>query len=69
MDLIDQIDSKVENLLAKLEKQEQVIADLQPRNEALKQNNQKTLDQIKEYIQELEQIRSYYVDSNNNNQQ
>ncbi len=64
-DLIHQTGRKIDELLNKLSKQEQVIADLEAQNNELKCNNQTTLSQIKEYIQELEQIRNHYVDSNN----
>lgn len=66
--LIKEIDSNIDGLLFKITNQEKIIHDLQSQNENLKMNNQKTLDQIKEYIKELEQIRSHYVNSNNNNQ-
>ena len=64
-DLIHQTGRQIDELLNKLSKQEQVIADLEAQNDDLKLNNQTTLSQIKEYIQELEQIRNHYVDSNN----
>jgi len=64
-DLIHQTGRKIDELLNKRSKQEQVIADLEAQNNELKRNNQTTLSQIKEYIQELEQIRNHYVDSNN----
>ncbi len=64
-DLIHQTGRKIDELLNKLSKQEQVIAALEAQNNDLKRNNQTTLSQIKEYIQELEQIRNHYVDSNN----
>ena len=66
IDLINEIGENVDKLNAKLAKQEGFIEDLKSQNEKLKKNNHETLDQIKEYIEELEQIRSQYVDSNNN---
>jgi cell division protein ZapA (FtsZ GTPase activity inhibitor) len=57
-DLIHQTGRKIDELLNKLSKQEKVIADLEAQNNELKHNNQTTLSQIKEYIQELEQIRN-----------
>lgn len=66
IDLINEIGENIDRLNAKLAKQEGFIEDLKSQNEKLKQNNHETLDQIKEYIEELEQIRSQYVDSNNN---
>lgn len=65
IDLIHEISENVDKLNAKLAKQEKILNDLKSENERLKQNNQTVLDQIKEYIEELEQIRSHYVDSNN----
>ncbi len=66
IDLINEIGENINRLNVKLAKQEGVIEDLKSQNERLKQSNHDTLDQIKEYIEELEQIRSQYVDSNNN---
>ena len=66
IDLINEIGENIDRLNAKLAKQEGFIEDLKSQNEKLKQNNHETLDQIKEYIEELEQIRSQHVDSNNN---
>jgi oligoribonuclease (3'-5' exoribonuclease) len=66
IDLINEIGENIDRLNTKLAKQEGFIEDLKSRNEELKQNNHETLDQIREYIEELEQIRSQYVDSNNN---
>lgn len=68
INLIKEIDSNIDGLLTKINNQEKIIHDLQSQNENLRLNNQKTLDQIKEYIKELEQIRNHYVNSNNNNQ-
>jgi len=66
IDLIQEINDNIDGLNKKLVKQDSVIQDLKSQNENLKQNNHDTLDQIKEYIEELEQIRNHYVDSNNN---
>lgn len=66
INLINQIDDKIENLLTKINTQQQTIKELESQNEHLKRNNQKTLDQIKEYIRELEQIRAHYVNSHDN---
>ena len=66
IDLIHEINDNIDGLNKRLAKQEKMIQDLKSQNESLKQNNHDTLDQIKEYIEELEQIRSHYVDSNNN---
>jgi ElaB/YqjD/DUF883 family membrane-anchored ribosome-binding protein len=66
IDTIHHISDKIDEMLVKSAKQAQQIMDLQSQNKELKKNNQETLDQIKEYIQELEQIRNHYVDSHNN---
>jgi predicted DNA-binding protein YlxM (UPF0122 family) len=69
IDLIKKIDSGIEEMSNKLQKQEQEIKDMQLQNQSLKENNRATLEQIKEYIKELEKIRSHYVDSNNQSKQ
>ena len=66
IDTIHHIGDKIDEMLVKSAKQAQQFMDLQSQNKELKKNNQETLDQIKEYIQELEQIRNHYVDSHNN---
>jgi oligoribonuclease (3'-5' exoribonuclease) len=66
IDLIHEISEKIEKLNTKLVKQDGVIEDLKSQNENLKQNNHDTLGQIKKYVEELEQIRSHYVNINNN---
>jgi predicted DNA-binding protein YlxM (UPF0122 family) len=69
IDLIKKIDAGIEEMSNKLQKQEQEIKDMQLQNQSLKENNRATLEQIKEYIKELEKIRSHYVDSNNQSKQ
>ena len=64
--LTTKIESKVDELLLKHEQQGKMIATLKEKNAELERNNEKTLEQIKEYIKELEQIRAYYVNNNNN---
>lgn len=66
IDLIRLIGDKIDDLSEKSIKQDQFIKDLQSQNEELKMNNQTTLNQIKEYVDELKKIRNHYVDSNNN---
>ncbi|PCJ25472.1 MAG: hypothetical protein COA94_06150 [Rickettsiales bacterium] len=68
IEIIHDISHKIDELVAKSAKNEKQIEDLKSQNKDLKQNNQDTLEQIKEYIQELEQIRNHYVDSNNNSE-
>jgi len=65
IDLIKKIDLGIEEMSNKLQKQEQEIKDMQLQNQSFKENNRATLEQIKEYIKELEKIRSHYVDNNN----
>lgn len=65
IDVINQISKKIDTLNAKLGRQEHQISDLKSQNEDLKKGNQATLGQVKNYIQELEQIRNHYVNSNN----
>ena len=65
IDLINEIGESIDRLNIKLAKQETLIEELRFQNEKLKQSNHDTLDQIKEYIEELERIKSHYVDSNN----
>ena len=66
IDAIHQISDNIDKLIDKSTKQENQIADLKSQNLELKKENQATLDQIKEYLQELEKIRNHYVNSNNN---
>ncbi len=65
IEAIQNIGAKVDDLNAKIHMQAHQISELSSQNNQLKQKNQDTLDQIKKYIEELEQIRNYYVDSNN----
>lgn len=65
IDLIKKIDLGAQEMSQKLEQQEDEIREIKLENQRLKENNQATLEQIKEYIKELEKIRSHYVDSNN----
>jgi predicted nucleic acid-binding Zn-ribbon protein len=69
IETIHYISDKIDEIMVKSAKKEQQIIDLLSQNEELKNSNQATLDQIKEYIKELEQIRSHYVDSHNNTEQ
>jgi len=65
IEIIQDIGAKIDELNAKINIQAQQLAELKSQNNQLKKTNQDTLDQIKEYIEELEQIRNHYVDSNN----
>lgn len=64
--LIQELEEKIDILLTTSGKQADLIKTLQKRNGDLENNNNKTLEQIKDYVKELEQIRNYYVSSNNN---
>ena len=69
IETINHISDKIDEIMVKSAKKEQQIIELLSQNEELKNSNQATLDQIKEYIKELEQIRNHYVDSYNNTEQ
>lgn len=64
--LTKQVDDAVESLLTKLESQDVEIIHLKSDNERLKNNYIRLVEEIKQYIIELEQIKSHYVDSNHN---
>lgn len=64
IDILKSIDQGVEELQKQLSNLTSEVTYLKLENESLKRNNQITLSQIKEYIQELEQIRNHYVDNN-----
>jgi hypothetical protein len=64
--LIKQINRSVDKLIFELNLKDKQIEDLKIQNQELKNSSAVILNQIKEYIKELEQIRNHYVDSNNN---
>ena len=64
--LIKQINKNVDKLIFELNLKDRQVEELKIQNQELKNSNQAVLNQIKEYIKELEQIRNHYVDSNNN---
>jgi predicted RNase H-like nuclease (RuvC/YqgF family) len=64
--LIKQINSNVDKLIFELNVKDKQIEELKIQNQELKSNSSTILNQIKEYIKELEEIRNHYVDSNNN---
>lgn len=64
-DTIKNISTKIDEQIEITKKQTAEINELKSKNSELQKRNQETLDQIKEYIEELEQIRSHYVDNNN----
>ena len=64
--LIKQINRSVDKLIFELNLKDKQIEDLKIQNQELKNSSAVILNQIKEYIKELEQIRNHYVDINNN---
>ena len=67
--LIKQINRSVDKLIFELNLKDKQIEDLKIQNQELKNSSAVILNQIKEYIKELEQIRNHYVGSNNNSKQ
>jgi len=65
-ELMKRIDEGVDSLLLRLASTEQEIISLKNENKQLKNNYAQILEEIKEYINQLEQIKSHYVNSNNN---
>lgn len=65
IDLIRQISGAVDQIQAELILVKRENEELKQQNERLKENNLATLDQIREYLKELEQIRTHYVDNKN----
>lgn len=65
IEVIDDINKRVEFLISKVNDQNIQISNLLTENQNLKNKNQDNLRKIKGYIEELEQIRNYYVNSNN----
>ena len=66
--LIKQINRSVDKLIFELNLKDKQIEDLKIQNQELKNSSAVILNQIKEYIKELEQIRNHYVDNNNSKQ-
>ena len=64
--LIKQINTNVDKLVFELNIKDKQIENLKIQNQELKNTSATILNQIKEYIKELEEIRNHYVDSNNN---
>ena len=65
IDIIHEIDKAVDLLINDSYRKHQAIKELQKRNAQLEAKNQDTLNQIKDYIKELEQIRSHHANSYN----
>lgn len=60
------IESVIENMMHKIEFQQKEINLLKVENKSLKENYTKTLQEIQEYIKQLEQIKNHYVNSYHN---
>lgn len=67
--LTKQVDDAIESLLMRLKIQETKISRLKEENKHLRDNYIQLVGEIKQYIIELEQIKSHYVDSNYNSKQ
>lgn len=65
LQIIEEISNKINLLKEELELKDQQIGELTTRNNELETSNHNTLSQIKEYIQELEVIRSHYAGNKN----
>jgi uncharacterized protein YciW len=66
IDLIRQISLNIDGLKKELEEKNKEINKLKSINEDLQKDSKARLAQIGQYINELEKIRSHYVNSNNN---
>jgi len=66
IDLIKQISLSIDSLKKELQEKDKEINQLKSTNDNLQKDSKARLDQIGQYINELEKIRSHYVDSNNN---
>lgn len=62
---IEEISDKINFLQNEMQLKEQEIKDLQEKNDKLINSNHTTLSQIKDYIKELEVIRSHYANNKN----
>lgn len=64
--LTERVDQAVDAMMDKINSQRTEIDNLKIENSELKALYAKTLEQINEYIAELEKIKNHYVNSNNN---
>jgi archaellum component FlaC len=65
-ELTNRVDLAVDSLMTKLEVQAQEIVSLRDENKHLKENYRQILKEIEQYVIQLEQIKSHYVNSNHN---
>lgn len=65
LQIIEEISNKINLLKEELKLKDQQIGELTTRNNELETSNHNTLSQIKEYIKELEAIRSHYAGNKN----
>ena len=63
--LIHKIGKKMDDLIHQAEDLQQTIDELQAQNDTLIHTNKNIQDEILEHIKELEQIKDFYVNSNN----
>ena len=64
--LIKKISKNVDKLIFEINLKDKQITNLKIQNQELKNSSTILLNQIKDYIKELEQKRSHYVNNNNN---
>jgi FtsZ-binding cell division protein ZapB len=68
IDLVKILERKIDDLLLSLERQRIQIETLKERNSKLEEFYSDTVQQIEEYIRELEQIRKQHADCKYNSQ-
>ena len=64
--LINDIKNKIDELLLKIEKQQEEIVNLKLKNTELKETYIKTLNKIEEYVRQLEQIKHEHINNQYN---
>lgn len=69
LDLTKRVDEAVDLLIFKINEQEQELTKLKSQNKSLQDSYAQLLLEVEEYVTQLEQIKSDYVYSNNNNKQ
>ncbi len=69
--LMHQVEQSVDNMLAKISKQEEEIHKLQAENTRICEHYEEVIkkveNKIEQYVAELERLKASYVNSNNNN--
>jgi hypothetical protein len=64
--LIETINSTINSMLVKMEKQAEEIKILREENKELNEIYKQTITKIEEYVKELEQIKHEHINNNNN---